>query len=428
MSKKILSILCLIFMGLCCILAGIMLGGNFDFSKQKPFNKTFRTQVNKEWEDHVIQKEFDTKEVKNFELENILTAADLYTQSSLEKIVIKVKGLPENAIDINLKDKTLKINEKNIWNISSSGNDDRDKFIISNIEMHIPEKFIFNSMLIKNKKDIKCEDIEADNLKIKGDFGNTDIEKCRFKEADIESNTNINFIAAITESFSIKSKYGNIKISLEASPKIKQSFVSSKYGNIEIEDMQTIDFKGESGYGNFDITKSNFENIKIKSGGNFKLKGKVKNTLDISCEYGNIDIDLEESNSIQNCVLETEYGNITGKNFKAKAFKADLKYGNFLTLNCEYNNAKIDCGGNIQIDGNLGGHNSFVSHRGNININLENDINNYDISASTGTHGNIRVNNLTTISKYSAKAQSENPHKINARSDLGNINITGSVE
>lgn len=294
--------------------------------------------------------------------------------------------------------------------------------------MHIPEKFIFNSMLIKNKKDIKCEDIEADNLKIKGDFGNTDIEKCRFKEADIESNTNINFIATVTESFSIKSKYGNIKIVLEASPKIKQSFVSSKYGNIEIEDMQTIDFKGESGYGNFDITKSNFENIKIKSGGNFKLKGKVKNTLDISCEYGNIDIDLEESNSIQNCVLETEYGNITGKNFKAKAFKADLKYGNFLTLNCEYNNAKIDCGGNIQIDGNLGGHNSFVSHRGNININLENDINNYDISASTGTHGNIRVNNLTTISKYSAKAQSENPHKINVRSDLGSINITGSVE
>ena len=210
--------------------------------------------------------------------------------------------------------------------------------------------------------------------------------------------------------------------------KTTSSFVSSEYGNIEIEDMQTIDFKGESGYGNFDITKSNFENIKIKSGGNFKLKGKVKNTLDISCEYGNIDIDLEESNSIQNCVLETEYGNITGKNFKAKAFKADLKYGNFLTLNCEYNNAKIDCGGNIQIDGNLGGHNSFVSHRGNININLENDINNYDISASTGTHGNIRVNNLTTISKYSAKAQSENPHKINARSDLGNINITGSVE
>ena len=428
MSKKILSILCLIFMGLCCILAGIMLGGNFDFSKQKPFNKTFRTQVNKEWEDHVIQKEFDIKEVKDLELENILTAADLYTQSSLEKIIIKVKGLPENAIDINLKDKTLKINEKNIWNISSSGNDDRDKFIISNIEMHIPEKFIFNSMLIKNKKDIKCEDIEADNLKIRGDFGNTDIEKCRFKEADIESNTNINFIAAITEHFSIKSKYGNIKIGLEASPKIKQSFVSSKYGNIEIEDMQTIDFKGESGYGNFDITKSNFENIKIKSGGNFKLKGKVKNTLDISCEYGNIDIDLEESNSIQNCVLETEYGNITCKNFKAKTFKADLKYGNFLTLNCEYNNAKIDCGGNIQIDGNLGGHNSFVSHRGNININLENDINNYDISASTRTHGNIRVNNLTTISKYSAKAQSENPHKINARSDLGNINITGSVE
>ena len=428
MSKKILSILCLIFMGLCCILTGIMLGGNFDFSKQKPFNKTFRTQVNKEWEDHVIQKEFDTKEVKNLELENILTAADLYTQSSIEKIIIKVKGLPENAIDINLKDKTLKINEKNIWNISSSGNDDRDKFIISNIEMHIPEKFIFNSMLIKNKKDIKCEDIEADNLKIKGDFGNTDIEKCRFKEADIESNTNINFIATVTESFSIKSKYGNIKIVLEASPKIKQSFVSSKYGNIEIEDMQTIDFKGESGYGNFDITKSNFENIKIKSGGNFKLKGKVKNTLDISCEYGNIDIDLEESNSIQNCVLETEYGNITCKNFKAKTFKADLKYGNFLTLNCEYNNAKIDCGGNIQIDGSLGGHNSFVSHRGNININLENDVNNYDISASTGTHGNIRVNNLTTISKYSAKAQSENPHKINARSDLGNINITGSVE
>ena len=428
MSKKILSILCLIFMGLCCILTGIMLGGNFDFSKQKPFNKTFRTQVNKEWEDHVIQKEFDTKEVKNLELENILTAADLYTQSSLEKIIIKVKGLPENAIDINLKDKTLKINEKNIWNITSSGNGDRDKFIISNIEMHIPEKFIFNSMLIKNKKDIKCEDIEADNLKIKGDFGNTDIEKCRFKEADIESNTNINFIATVTESFSIKSKYGNIKISLEASPKIKQSFVSSKYGNIEIEDMQTIDFKGESGYGNFDITKSNFENIKIKSGGNFKLKGKVKNTLDISCEYGNIDIDLEESNSIQNYVLETEYGNITGKNFKAKAFKADLKYGNFLTLNCEYNNAKIDCGGNIQIDGSLGGHNSFVSHRGNININLENDINNYDISASTGTHGNIRVNNLTTISKYSAKEQSENPQKINARSDLGNINITGSVE
>ena len=232
MSKKILSILCLIFMGLCCILAGIMLGGNFDFSKQKSFNKTFRTQVNKEWEDHVIQKEFDTNEVKNLELENILTAADLYTQSSLEKIIIKVKGLPENAIDINLKDKTLKINEKNIWNISSSGNDDRDKFIISNIEMHIPEKFIFNSMLINNKKDIKCEDIEADNLKIKGDFGNTDIEKCRFKEADIESNTNINFIATVTESFSIKSKYGNIKISLEASPKIKQSFVSSEYGNI----------------------------------------------------------------------------------------------------------------------------------------------------------------------------------------------------
>ena len=71
----------------------------------------------------------------------------------------------------------------------------------------------------------------------------------------------------------------------------------------------------------------------------------------------------------------------------------DLKYGNFLTLNCEYNNAKIDCGGNIQIDGSLGGHNSFVSHRGNININLENDVNNYDISASTGTHGNIRINN-----------------------------------
>ena len=48
MSKKILSILCLVFMGLCCILAGIMLGlgGNFDFSKQKHFNKTFRTQVN----------------------------------------------------------------------------------------------------------------------------------------------------------------------------------------------------------------------------------------------------------------------------------------------------------------------------------------------------------------------------------------------
>ena len=46
MSKKILSILCLIFMGLCCILTGIMLGGNFDFSKQKHFNKTFRTQVN----------------------------------------------------------------------------------------------------------------------------------------------------------------------------------------------------------------------------------------------------------------------------------------------------------------------------------------------------------------------------------------------
>ncbi|MGI5065432.1 DUF4097 family beta strand repeat-containing protein [Treponema putidum] len=428
MSKKILSILCLIFMGLCCILAGIIFSGNFDFSKQKPFNKTFRTQVNKEWEDHVIQKEFDIKEVKNLELENILTAADLYTHSTIEKIIIKVKGLPENAIDINLKDKTLKINEKDIWNITSSGNDDRDKFIISNIEMLIPEKFIFNLMLIKNKKDIKCEDIKADNLKIRGDFGNVDIEKCRFKEANIESNTNINFISAITESFSIKSKYGNIKIGLEDSPKIKQSFVSSEYGNIEIEDMQTIDFNGESGYGSFDITKSNFENIKIKSGGNFKLKGKVKNTLNVSCEYGNIDIDLEESNSIQNCVLETEYGNITGKNFKTEVFTADLEYGNFLTLNCEYNNAKIDCGGNIQIDGKLGGHSSFVSHRGNININLESDINNYDISASTGTQGNIRVNNLKTISKYSAKAKSENSYKITARSDLGNINITGSVE
>ena len=328
------------------------------------------------------------EELEKFDKINIeIDFADVTVQPS-DHYGIAYKIDERNHLSYEVKNGRLEVSNK----YSSRGVTNFTVFSIGNsawsdegmereyITIYIPADSKFEDVKIHNDSgDVICESFWADDLKIKAEFGDVELDKVESKNATIEmSSGNLNVNAFADGALVVTNEYGNVVFDDIKAKNMKlkinsgnydatnviteELFVEDDYGDIDLQTVQTTAMKltANSGdislkdvetdglvvnneYGNIDgsnVKATSLSGVLDSAGCN--LKELCADTITLTTEYGDIKLDLLAKLTDYSYDLETEYGDITiGENEMGESYKSLEEGKNKITIDSDSGNIEI---------------------------------------------------------------------------------------
>ncbi|CEK33515.1 hypothetical protein UMC2_07651 [[Clostridium] sordellii] len=281
--KKITKLACIIILiGLLFIGLGYMTNQSFSFESS---NKLNITKTN----EYKIVK--DIKELEEFKSINIEVGITNIEIIPYEKYKIELQYKEDyGKINYKVKNNSLIINqESTIRNLNNKSNFNKDD--LSFIKIYIPS------------------DKSFEKFSIISDIGNIDIRQMNLNNLDLSCNV------------------GNIKVN-----------------NCEINKSKFKNLEANLNLGNINSKNINVKNLLNTKNdlGNIDISGKVYGDIEVNCDLGNVDIEIDEKEKNYNYRLICDLGkiDINGKR-KNKDVSLENNSDNNLNIECDSGNIKL---------------------------------------------------------------------------------------
>lgn len=190
---------------------------------------------------------------------------------------------------------------------------------------------------------------------------------------------------------------------------VSDDFYVKEYdnGSIEIIDNE----KGRKIFFGFSFNSTRNKRIKV-----YVPKNLLLEEFELEAGAGNINIrDLQ----VSNLDITAGVGNIDGDSIKASKVEIESGVGNTTLRDVEFGVTDISGGvGEIEVRGKIDGNITLSAGVGNLRLDLEGDINDYNIDGEKGL-GSIRINGDSTSRFYNK----ESKYDIDYEGGVGNITI-----
>ncbi len=317
-SKKSLALLSLgfIIIGICITGLGYILGGTFSFTFS-PQNRKVLTSKDMKNATRLVEKEteaFTSVKIQSDQLDTVIQSGDCFSISYPES--------PYGHTSYSVEDNVLTVDSvtKNQFFFFSFDFEPREK----TITITVPKALDHISLLCEDN-DCRIEDQTADEISLDTDYGNLSIHNCNIKNAVIQSkNGDVALKNCQIDSLNAKLDYGSCTVTDSV---INDHTFTLEDGDVLINKLtaQTSSFSLK--YGDFTMADSPIEQLSVK-------------ITDGDCKVG-----LAEDKSQYSCLLDISDGYITvdGKEIQG-TYMTEASGKNTVKITCKYGDIDIVSG------------------------------------------------------------------------------------
>ncbi|MEL3907222.1 MAG: DUF4097 family beta strand repeat-containing protein [Treponema sp.] len=390
MPKRLQFALACIVLGCMCIIA--VNRCNF-----RPFLRwTHRTPLNKEWLGYRTEKKYTALEIQGIEVVNAFSKTFVTQTGASDTIVVRTRGLPNEAMNISLNDGVLRIEEKDVWSRGllredfSSGWFSHwydDWYMDAAIIIEVPKDKRFTAMQFDLQRSAELDLVEAEAVTVRGDGSPT--FKARYC------------------TFGTVTSQGEIRVDMADTALKSRCTLASKDGSIILKAVTAPAVEISSADGRFQAERIDFDELRCRmEDGSCRIDGTIKKKIDIISDDGSVALDLNGTAIAEFLSIRSGDGSITVKNVSAPQADITTEDGQIKMQQCDLHNLTAQAYNSISFDGDLSGICQFTSRNGNIRLLLQKAENDYAISSLTSnTSGTVRAVGNITIENTSKTAE-----------------------
>lgn len=216
------------------------------------------------------------------------------------------------------------------------------------VTVGLPQDAVLKEVQLDTESgDIVCDNIQADSLQIKAEYGDVSLSdaKAQKMEMSLESGK-LQMEQVQGDLCSIQAEYGNVYLD--------QVFVSGdmtlqiESGNLRLQDtyMQQLYLKSE--YGNVDGQRAEFAGIRMElDSGDCQMQNVLFDNCTIRSVYGDVEMELKKDLTDYAYELETEYGTVKvdGHKMGESYVSIGKESDDLIDIRCESGDIRIDAQG-----------------------------------------------------------------------------------
>lgn len=361
---------------------------------------------NEKWLDNIISAELPPDKIpKIIKVENCNAKLTIHTHVSAASLHYSIKGLPEHAVKVKSSSSELVITEEEIRPKNRRSGKKKDR-IIAYIDLVIPSSAVIDKLTVNsNLGRAEITGISCTSFALNAGINQVKVSDVKCKNLDVEGS--IGFL--------------EMKNILCDDCKIETSVGDTRIENISVENKTAL----KTSVGSITVENGNFKNPGLSINGGFNFKGTFEGKVKIESGIGHVDMDLQNSNKIDEFDINGSVGNIELKNFTANMLKMKFSVGNtkiknvladkaFIETsngstyldNCILKDAAINLSiGKFDFSGILKGACSIERSIGSVNLHIKDSRNNYGVFFEDAFRSNIKINgeSVFTIGNQNAK-------------------------